>query len=69
MGLAWGSLAIGLVLVVLAVGIPYFLTHRGLRHPRDVSDSHAYLRTRRRWVRRRAFAVSQSGATRPEHQN
>jgi hypothetical protein len=68
MGLAWGSLVIGLVIVVLAVGIPYFLTHRRLRHPRDVSDSHGYLRTRRRWVRRRSSAVSQPPAAGPDHQ-
>jgi hypothetical protein len=59
-GLAWGGLAIGLVIVVLAVGIPYFLTHRRTREPRDVSDSRAYLRERRRWAwRRRVTAASQ----------
>jgi hypothetical protein len=69
MGLAWGSLVIGLAIVVLAVGIPYFLTHRRMHHPHDVSDSRAYLRTRRRWIRRRATAVSQPGARRPDHQS
>jgi hypothetical protein len=41
-GLAWGSFAIGLVIVALAVGIPYFLTHGRMRDPHDVSDSRSY---------------------------
>jgi hypothetical protein len=45
-GLAWGSFAIGLVIVALAVGIPYFLTHRRMRDPHDVSDGRSYLRAR-----------------------
>jgi hypothetical protein len=57
-GLAWGGLAIGLVIVASAVGIPYFLTHRRMRDHHDVTDSHAYLRARRRWVwQRRARGV------------
>ena len=63
-GWAWGSLGlvIGLVIVGLAVGVPYFMTHRRMRDPHNVSDSHAYLRNRRRWAWawRRASAVSQS---------
>ena len=66
MGLAWGGLVIGLAIVILAVGIPYFLTHRRMRDPHDVSDSRAYLRTRRRWVWRRTSAVSQPGAPRSD---
>jgi hypothetical protein len=65
-GLAWGGLAIGLVIVALAVGIPYFLTHRRMREPHDVSDSRAYLRERRGWARRRrAAAAPQPEAARP----
>jgi hypothetical protein len=69
-GLAWGGLAIGLVIVAVAVGIPYFLTHRRMREPRDVSDSRAYLRERRRWAwRRRVAAASQPEAARPSRRN
>ena len=69
-GWAWGGLVIGLVIVALAVGIPYFLTHRRMREPRDVSDSRAYLRARRRWAwRRRVPAVPPPGATGPDHQS
>ena len=68
MGLAWGSLVIGLAIVVLAVGIPYFLTHRRMRHQREVSDSRAYLRNRRKWVGRRPTTVSRPGTTRPDQQ-
>ncbi len=67
-GWAWGSLVIGLVIVALAVGIPFFLTHRRMREPRDFSDSHAYLRARRRWAwQRRVSAASQPGATGPDN--
>jgi hypothetical protein len=69
-GLGWVALAIGLVIVVLAVGIPYLLTHRHMREPRDVSDSHAYLRARRRWVwRRRISAAAQPGTTGPDRRS
>ncbi len=69
MGWAWGSLAIGLAVAILAVGIPYFYTHRRMRDPHDVSDSHAYVRTRRRLVwRRRASAVSRPAATGSDYQ-
>ena len=65
-GLAWVGLAVGLVIVAVAVGIPFFLTHRRMREPHDVSDSRAYLRDRRRWAwRRRVAAASQPGAARP----
>ena len=56
-GLAWGGLVIGLVVVALAVGIPYFLTHRRMHDPHDVSDSRAYLRERRRWAWQRAYLL------------
>jgi len=69
-GWAWGSLVIALVIVALAVGIPFFLTHRRMREPRDVSDSRAYLRARRRWRwHRRVPAASQPGARGPDHQS
>jgi hypothetical protein len=57
-GLAWGALAIGLVIAALAVGVPYYFTHRRMRAHHDVSDSHEYLRGRRRllWQRRVAGA-------------
>ena len=67
-GWAWGSLVIGLVIVDLAVGIPFFLTHRRMREPRDVSDSHAYLRARGRQAwRRRVSAAPRPGTTGPEN--
>jgi hypothetical protein len=66
-GLAWGGFGIGLVIVALAVGIPYFLTHRRMRDPHDVSDSRAYLRARPTWVRRwRISAASQPGTAGPD---
>lgn len=68
-GLAWGGLAIGLVIAAVAVGIPYFLTHRRMREPHDVSDSRAYLRERRRWAWRRVAATSRPEATRPGRRN
>ena len=69
-GLAWAGLAIGLVIVAAAAGIPFFLTHKRVREPHDVSDSRAYLRERRKWAwRRRAAATSQSGAARSGRQN
>jgi hypothetical protein len=49
MSLAWIGVIIGLVIVALAVGIPFYLTHRRMREPHDVSDSREYLRARRAW--------------------
>jgi hypothetical protein len=66
----WIGLVIGLAIVALAVGIPFFLTHRRMREPSDVSDSRAYLRARRRRVwQRRVPAASQPRATGPDHQS
>ena len=48
MGWAWGGVIIGIVIVALAVGIPYFMTHRRMREHHDVSDSRHYLRARRK---------------------
>jgi len=42
MGMFWASIAIGLLLVALGVGIPYWLTHRGM-HPSDPAEAQAYL--------------------------
>lgn len=38
----WVSIVAGLVIVVLAIGIPYWLTHRRLR-PHDLSEGRAYM--------------------------
>jgi hypothetical protein len=38
----WISIAAGLVIVLLAIGIPYWLTHRRLR-PHDLTEGQAYL--------------------------
>ena len=66
----WSGLLIGLAIVALAGGIPFFLTHRRMREPRDVSDSRAYLRARRRRVRQgRVSAAPQPRATGPDHQS
>jgi hypothetical protein len=48
MGWAWGGVIIGIVVVALAVGIPFFMTHRRMREHHDVSDSRRYLRARRK---------------------
>ena len=48
MGWAWGGVIIGVVIVALAVGIPYLMTHRRMREHHDVSDSRHYLRARRK---------------------
>jgi hypothetical protein len=63
-GLAAIALTIGLVIVILAVGIPFYLTHRRMRDPLDFSDSQEYLRSRRRWVwQRRVAGASWRGTT------
>lgn len=38
----WVSTVAGLVIVLLAIGIPYWLTHRRMR-PHDLSEGRAYL--------------------------
>jgi hypothetical protein len=48
MGWVWGGVLIGVVIVALAVGVPYFMTHRRMREHHDVSDSRYYLRARRK---------------------
>jgi hypothetical protein len=59
MGLVWGGIVIGIVIVALAVGIPYFYTHKRMREPRDLSDSHAYVAAKRRWRWQRRAASAQ----------
>jgi hypothetical protein len=59
MGLVWFGVILGVVIVALAVGIPFFHTHKRMRDPHDLSDSREYLRGRRRWrLRRRASDIS-----------
>jgi hypothetical protein len=60
MSLIWFGVILGVVIVALAVGIPFFHTHKRMREPRDVSDSREYLRARRRWPlqRRRTSDIS-----------
>ena len=48
MGWVWGGVLIGVVIVALAVGIPYFMTHRRMQEHHDVSGSRQYLRSRRK---------------------
>jgi hypothetical protein len=45
MGLTWASIAVGVFLFLLAVGIPYWLTHRRLR-PREHVDADTYLKAK-----------------------
>jgi hypothetical protein len=62
-GWVWLGIIIGLVVVALAVGIPYLLTHQAMRDPHDLSDSHAYIEAKRRWRRQRSASSAQSGQT------
>jgi hypothetical protein len=39
----WLSIPLGIVIVLAAVGIPYWLTHHRMRPHYDVSESHEYL--------------------------
>jgi hypothetical protein len=50
--LVWFAIFGGLAIVILAVGIPYLLTHKGMHDPHDTSEGQEYLRARRRWQRR-----------------
>ena len=60
MGWVWGGVLIGVVIVALAVGVPYFMTHRRMREHHDVSDSRYYLRARRKSrLQRRDAGASQ----------
>jgi hypothetical protein len=68
-GIFWASIPIGLVLVAAGVGIPFWLTHRGMR-PNDPAEAHAYLdakdemaRTSDTGERRRAFRAAKARRT------
>lgn len=60
-GWVWLGIIIGLAIVALAVGIPYILTHRVMRSPRDLSDSRDYIQAKRRWKRRKSATSARSG--------
>ncbi len=51
--LVWVDIFGGLAIVILAVGIPYLLTHNFMRDPHDTSEGQLYLRAKRRWCRGR----------------
>lgn len=59
-GLVWISIFAGVVIGALAVGIPYLLTHKGMRSPHDLSEGRAYMQAKRRWLRQRTAAPGQS---------
>jgi hypothetical protein len=42
MALFWASIGVGVLIVLLVIGIPYWLTHRKL-HPREHVDADHYL--------------------------
>lgn len=66
-GWVWLGIIIGLAVVALAVGIPYVITHKGMRSPRDVSDSRTYLQAKRRRRWQKSATSAQSGpATSPQ---
>jgi hypothetical protein len=39
----WLSIPIGLLIVLAAVGIPYWITHRRMRPHHDLTESYEYL--------------------------
>jgi hypothetical protein len=43
MNAAVGSTLLGLLIVILAVGIPYWLTHKRMRPQHDPAEANAYL--------------------------
>lgn len=51
-GLVWFAIFAGLAIVILAVGIPYLRTHKGMRDPHDTSEGRDYLQAKRGWQRR-----------------
>lgn len=48
-GWVWAAIFIGLAIVILAVGIPYLLAHKGMHASHDRSDAEDYLRAKRKW--------------------
>jgi hypothetical protein len=53
-GWVWAGIIVGLAIVVLAMGIPYVLSHKTMRDPYDRSEGRTYLQRNWRWMRRRA---------------
>ena len=47
-GWVWFAIFGGLAIVILAVGIPYLLTHKGMRDPHDTAEGQDYLQAKRR---------------------
>ncbi len=45
MTLTWAAIAVGVLLFLLAVGTPFWLSHRRL-HPHEHTDAHTYLGAR-----------------------
>lgn len=62
-GWVWAGIIIGLAIVVLAVGIPYVLTHKTMRDPYDRSEGTTYLRRKWGWMRRRAEAHERAASS------
>lgn len=62
-GWVWAGIIIGLAIVVLAVGIPYILTHKTMRDPYDRSEGRAYVQRKWRWMRRRAEARERAASS------
>jgi hypothetical protein len=64
-GIGWVLVAsiTGLAIVALAVGIPYVLTHKGMRDPYDRSEGRTYLQRKWRWMRRRAEAHERAASS------
>ncbi len=62
-GWVWAGIIIGLAIVVLAVGIPYILTHKTMRDPYDHSEGRAYVQRKWRWMRRRAEARERAASS------
>jgi hypothetical protein len=61
-GWVWAGIFIGLAIVVLAVGTPYLITHKGMRSPddrRNRDEARAYFRGKRRWQRNKNTVVGQ----------
>jgi hypothetical protein len=54
-GWVWAGIFIGLAIVVFAVGVPYLITHKGMRSPDDPSnraEADAYFHRKRAFSRR-----------------
>jgi hypothetical protein len=41
----WLSIPIGLLIVIAAIGIPFWITHRRMRPHHELSESYEYLET------------------------